>query len=184
MDNIFGIKNFQNEIVWCYKENDTATKYFPRKHDVILFYTKSNKYIFNVQRGDYTEAQLARYNHIIDGERYANMKGKMRKLMGGAKIRDWWNIPITQSKERCGYPTQKPLALLERIIKASSNKGDIVLDPFAGSGTACLVAKEMGRDYIGIELGEKCCQMARKRLAKVNTIHQWTSQKGASTDEF
>ena len=165
LDKIFGRKNFRNEIVWCYKENETATRYFPRKHDIILSFSRSNKYVFSVLRGQTTEAQKKRYNHIIDGERYANMKGKMRKLKGGAKIRDWWPMPISQSCERTGYPTQKPEALLERIIKASSNPGDIVLDPFCGSGTTCAVAKQLGRRYIGIDVSDKAIEIAETRCA-------------------
>jgi site-specific DNA-methyltransferase (adenine-specific) len=164
LDFVFGRKNFRNEIVWCYKENDTATKYFPKKHDTIFFYTKSEKYTFNIQRGDFTEAQLKRYNHVIEGERYANMKGKMRKLEGGAKIRDWWDLPITQSPEREGYPTQKPLALLKRIIEASSNVGDVVLDPFCGCATTCVAAQQLGRKWVGIDIETKAVEVLVERL--------------------
>ena len=152
MDCIFGRDNFRNEIIWCYKENDTATRYFPRKHDVILFYTKGEDYTFNIQRGAITEAQRKRYNHIIDGERYANMKGKLRKLEGGAKLRDWWEMPIAQIPERLGYPTQKPIALLERIVEASSNESDLILDPFCGCGTSIAAAEKHKRQWIGIDI--------------------------------
>ena len=163
-DRIFGKNNFKNEVVWCYKENDTATKHYPKKHDVILFYVKTKNYIFNIQRGDITEAQRKRYNHIIDGERYANMKGKMRKLGGGAKVRDWWELPIAQAKERTGYPTKKPLALLHRIIKASSNTGDIVFDPFCGCATTLVSAQQLNRSWIGIDIEEKAGELISKRL--------------------
>ena len=165
LDFVFGRKNFRNEIIWCYKENDTATKYFPKKHDVIFFYTKSDNYTFNIQRGEYTAAQLKRYNHIINGERFANMKGKMRKLEGGARIRDWWEMPITQSPEREGYPTQKPLALLHRIIKASSKEGDLVLDPFCGCATTCVAAQQLGRKWIGIDIEKNAVKLLIKRLS-------------------
>ena len=167
LDCIFGANSFKNEIVWCYKENETATKYFPRKHDIIFFYTKNPSYPFNIQTGDFTEAQLKRYNHIIDGERYANMKGKMRKLKAGAKVRDWWDdIPIAQQSERTGYPTQKPLSLLHRVIKASSNEEDIVLDPFCGCATTCVAAEQLQRQWIGIDISVKAYDLVRSRLEK------------------
>ena len=153
-------------MVWCYKENDTATRYFPRKHDVILYYARSDRHAFNVQRGDFTEAQLKRYNIVReDGSRWANMKGKLRKLAGGAKIRDWWpDIPIAQAKERTGYPTQKPLSLLTRIIAAGSNPGDVVLDPFCGCATACVAAEGHGRMWVGIDVGAKAAQLVDMRI--------------------
>ena len=198
MDAVFGSdkkgdSNFRNEIIWCYKENDTANRYFPRKHDSILFYTKGADYLFNLQRGEITEAQRKRYNHIIDGERYANMKGKMRKLEGGARYRDWWEIPIAQESERTGYPTQKPLALLERIIKASSNEGDIVLDPFCGCGTTIEVAHNLGRKWIGIDISAFAIEVVQKRrlhphgvTAKVDGIPEdmESARKFAKADPF
>ena len=165
MDFIFGKKNFKNHLAWCYKENETATKFFPRKHDHILFYTKTNDYVFNVLRGEITEAQAKRYNHIDEkGNRWANMKGKKRMLEGGARLRDWWDLPITQKKERTGYPTQKPIALLERIIAASSNKGDLVLDPFCGCATAGVAAERLERQWIGVDLSDKSVDLIRERL--------------------
>ncbi len=172
MDAIFGRRNFRNDIVWCYKENDTATKHFPRKHDTLLFYSKSDKYVFHVQRGEITEAQKKRYNHIIDGERYANMKGKMRKLKGGAKIRDWWDMPIAQSSERTGWKTQKPLALYERIIKASSNEGDLVLDPFCGCATTCVAAERLKRHWVGIDIDPIAETITQDRLWNAAGLEQ------------
>ena len=164
LDAVFGKNNFRNEVIWCYKENETATRYYPKKHDIILFYTKNNNYTFNIQRGETTESQEKRYNHIIDGKRFANMKGKMRELKGGAKIKDWWEIPITQSPERTGYPTQKPLALLHRIIKASSNEDDLVLDPFCGCATTCVAAQQLNRKWIGIDISPKAGELVAERL--------------------
>jgi len=164
VDAVFGKDNFKNEVVWCYKENENATKHFPKKHDNLLFYSKTKDATFNVLRGEPTEAQLKRYNHIADGERYAYMKGKMRKLEGGAKIRDWWTIPIAQIAERTGWATQKPLALLQRIIKASSNEGDVVLDPFAGCATCCEAAEIEARQWVGIEACEEATNIIQDRL--------------------
>ena len=164
VDAVFRKDNFKNEAVWCYKENENATKHFPKKHDNLLFYSKTKDATFNVLRGEPTEAQLKRYNHVADEERYAYMKGKMRKLEGGAKIRDWWTIPIAQIAERTGWATQKPLALLQRIIKASSNEGDLVLDPFAGRATCCEAAEIEGRRWVGIEACEEATKIIRDRL--------------------
>ncbi len=152
MDGVFGHKNFRNEIVWCYKEQETATRYFPRKHDVILFYSKGNAYTFNVQWAPHSESQLRRYNIVKPDGRYANMKGKLRKLGPGSKIRDYWNIDIAQQGERVGYPTQKPLALMRRIISASSKPDDVVLDPFCGCATTIAAAQELERRWIGIDI--------------------------------
>ena len=166
MDCIFAENNFRNEVVWCYKEQETATRYFPKKHDIILFYSKVNDYTFNVQWLPHSEAQLKRYNIIKDGERYANMKGKMRKLGQGSKVRDYWHIDIAQATERTGYPTQKPLALLERIISASSNEGDVVLDPFCGCATTCVAAERLDRQWIGVDVSIKAFEIVKKRLGK------------------
>ena len=126
MDAIFGVANFRNEIIWAYGLGGSSPKRFSRKHDVILFYTKSNRYTFNKPQTPATSQKL---------------KGQMK----GAT--DVWNIPSlnNMAKERTGYPTQKPLALYERIIAASTNEGDIVLDPFCGSGTTLLAAQRLGR---------------------------------------
>lgn len=168
MDNIFGVENFRNEIVWCYRGASTASSWFPRKHDIILFYSKGDKFKFNIQFGPHTNAQLSRYNVIVDGERYANMKGKLRKLGIGVRLMDWWEIPQipNNSKERTGYPTQKPLALLERIIKAGSNPGDIVLDPFCGCATAMIASERLGRKWIGIDVTYMSIDLLKKRMVK------------------
>ncbi len=122
MDAIFGIEKFRNEIIWHYGLGGSSPKRFARKHDVILCYGKTNDTYFNP---------------IMIPATSQRMKGQLKKQD------DVWNIPTinNMAKERTGYPTQKPEALLERIIKASSNKGDIVLDPFCGCGTALIVAE-------------------------------------------
>lgn len=136
MDKIFD-NNFRNEIIWGYGLGGGSKNYFKRKHDVILFYTKSDEWTFNPPKVDATSNR---------------MKGK-KKVMS-----DVWNdIPSlnNMAKERVGYPTQKPEALLERIIKASSNEGDVVLDPFCGCGTTLVVAHKLGRRWIGIDLNSE-----------------------------
>lgn len=170
MDKIFGYNNFRNEIVWSYegggrsKENN-----FARKHDILLFYSKTKEWIFNMSDVllPHTEAQLSRYNIEKNGKRYANMKGKIRELGEGKIPSDTWvDIPplSCNEKERLGYPTQKPEALLERIIKASSNKGDLVLDPFCGCGTSVAVAKRLGRKFIVIDISPYACMVIAKRI--------------------
>ena len=164
LDRIFGKDNFRNEIVWCYKEQETATNYFPKKHDIIFFYTKTEDYIFNIQWQPHSEAQLKRYNIIKPDGRYANMKGKLRKLGKGSKFRDYWNIDIVQRNERTGYPTQKPLALLYRIIEASSKKGDVVFDPFCGCATTMVASQQKERKWIGIDIADKSVDLVAGRL--------------------
>ncbi len=134
MDAIFGENNFRNEIVWCYGLGGSSSKVFSRKHDIILFYTKSSNWYFDKPTMPSTSAMMA---------------GKEKGMV------DYWvDIPTinNMANERLGYPTQKPIALYERIIKASSNPGDLVLDPFAGCGTTIEAAKKNGRDVIGIDI--------------------------------
>lgn len=157
MDDIFGYTNFRNEIAWCYSGGGASKNMFARKHDTILFYTKSGTYNFNTQ---YTEYKNPNGKHS-GGKPYR----KEGKLMD-----DWWtDLPVvsSNSKERLGYPTQKPEALLERIIKASSNPGDIVLDPFCGCGTAVTVAQKLGRRWTGIDVSPASCKAVSSRLFKL-----------------
>jgi len=149
MDNIFGYENFKNEIIWKYGLGGSGNREFAKKHDNILFYTKSKDYIFILQ-----------YEHATSNA----MKGKMKKMT------DIWDVPAlnNMAKERVGYDTQKPKALLERIIKASSNEGDIVADFFCGSGTTGVVAKELGRNYIMCDINPKAIEISEQRLKEVS----------------
>ena len=167
MDSLFGKDNFRNEVAWCYKENEAAERWFPKKHDTLFFYSKTDGYTFNIVRAGISEAQRKRYNIIVDGDRYANMKGKLRKLNpDGAKLRDWWEMPIAQSRERTGFLTQKPVALLDRIIKTTSNLGDLVLDPFCGCATTLVAADRLQRQWVGIDLSPVTIQLVNKRIAE------------------
>ena len=145
MDAVFGVANFRNEIIWSYGLGGSSRRTFSRKHDVILFYTKSDQYTFNKPQTPATSQKL---------------KGRMK----GAT--DVWDIPSlnNMARERTGYPTQKPLALYERIIAASANEGDIVLDPFCGSGTTLLAAQRLNRRWIGIDASGEALETARTRL--------------------
>jgi len=156
MDGIFGHDNFLNEIVWGYSGGAVAKRYFPRKHDVILFYTKEGHHIFNIEWKPY-------------GPTTSSHKGGGALREEGTPVTDCWDDlrgMSLVSKERMGYPTQKPEKLLNRIIKASSNEGDIVLDPFCGCGTAVVVAHKLKRRWIGIDISADACMLMQKRFEK------------------
>ena len=170
MDVIFGQDNFRNEIVWCYRGGGVPEFDFANKHDIIFRYSKSEQRIFNVDdvRVPYSQSVLksspSRYdksyraNKVYSGYK-PNAKGKHPE--------DWWPIqPLMPSdkKERLGYPTQKPLALLERIIKASSNPGDLVLDPFCGCGTTIESAELLERRWAGIDISQFSAELVRNRI--------------------
>ncbi len=150
MDAVFGAKNFRNEIVWHYGGTGNQTKSFPAKHDSLLFYSKANNHKFNSQ--------------IVPAKKTSGWTGKDTK-----KCDSVWEInTVFQSKERNDdwqYPTRKPLPLLDRIIKASSNEGDIVLDPFCGCGTALHSAFNNKRQFIGIDISVfSVHSVTRKRM--------------------
>lgn len=168
LDEIFGPNRLLNEIIWTYGlGNATSRRAFGRKHDTILLYTKSDRYVFNQQRGPVTPAMEAKYRHTRpDGSRFMRSYGKEYDLQGGKLVGSVWDIPAVAatSKERTGYPTQKPESLLERIILASSNPGDLVLDPFSGAGTTLAVADRLGRRWIGCDASRLAIWSSRKRL--------------------
>lgn len=168
LDEIFGPPMFRNEIVWHYRRWTGESRSFLKMHDTIFFYTKSKEYKFNRQFTDYTEASAKRkQNH------HTRVKGDEVSVTSvderGVGENDVWQIPLinSQARERLGYPTQKPEALLGRIILASSNEGDIVLDPFCGSGTTIVVADRLGRRAIGIDRNPEAIEITRRRLAGV-----------------
>jgi site-specific DNA-methyltransferase (adenine-specific) len=160
MDAIFGVDNFRNEIVWCYKSGGASKYNFAKKHNIIFRYTKTNRFIFNYEK------------EKSYGETGGGQGGKVKYYKDEigtysfAGIKDWWIISMlsTTHPERIGYPTQKPEKLLERIIKASSNKESIVLDPFCGCGTTIAVAEKLGRKWIGIDITYLAIDVISKRL--------------------
>jgi len=163
MDSTFGARQFQNEIVWCYRSGGATKRRFGRKHDVLLFYSKTQEFDFAPQHVPYVMAG------IKEDERgpYQMQYGKRVDFNPkGAIMPDWWEISIISSvsKERLGYPTQKPEALLERVISASSDEGDLVLDPFCGCGTTLAVAQRLGRRWIGIDITHLAIGLMRTRL--------------------
>ena len=173
MDSIFGLNNFRNDIIWCYKSQGFSKKQWSNKHDNILFYSKSNKWIFNLDeiREEPSESWVKRYGKELEKNGFfIDGKGKRYDGFVGSPPRDWLDINILPQahKERVGYDTQKPKALLERIIKASSNKNDIVADFFCGSGTSLVVAKELGRNYIGCDINPRAVEITKSRLKNIN----------------
>jgi len=170
LDSIFCAKggDFKNEIIWCYTAPSKVASYFPRKHDVIFFYTKSDppKMNFDEIRVPYSKESLSR------AERNVTKKGGTIydhvELNENGKIpEDWWADIVPASRkpgERLGYPTQKPLALLERIIKVSSNEGDIILDIYCGCGTTIAVAEHLKRKWIGVDITYQSISLILKRL--------------------
>jgi len=166
---------FQNEIVWCYSIGGKSKKRFARKHDVILFYTTGDRYTFNPKGAAIPRKKNShmKLKTDVDGRQYQEKKdrktGKVYKyyLDEGKIAEDYWTDVGTlnrEEKERLGYPTQKPEALLERIIKASSNEGDTILDAYCGCGTTVAVAQKLDRHWIGINITYQSISLILKRL--------------------
>jgi DNA modification methylase len=175
MDEVFGTDNFLNHIIWTYNTRTMTTPYYARKHNDIFFYSRnSGSQIFNADevRVDLKPESLVQYNKIDeDGKRYKAQSNGGRTYLNelGQPCPDVWNIQILGSRdvERTGYATQKPEALLERIIRASSREGDLVADFFAGSGTTLATAEKLGRKWIGADLGRFAIHTTRKRLISI-----------------
>lgn len=177
LDDIFGKENFRNEIVWWYKRWSGAARNYQRMHDVILFYNKSNDYTFNIQYQEYSQPDTIEntVRGMVDGHlvRLKDDNGNYIQRENkniGVPCHDVFNIQHIQptAKERIGYATQKPEKLLERIIKASSNEGDLVCDFFGGSGTTAAVAEKLGRRWITTDIGKPSNLVIRKRLIDMN----------------
>ncbi len=164
LDSIFGRRNFRNEIVWCYSGGGVPRNDFPRKHDIILRYTKSREYTFHTERKPYKANTQAVGIHST----YSGPHNRI-DLDRGTPLTDWWDDIKTVTgwnPERTGYPTQKPLALYERIIAASSNRGDLVLDPFAGCATTPVAAERLGRRWVAVDIWNGAHQVVIDRLEK------------------
>ena len=191
MDEVFTIGHFQNEIVWCYGGRGMSKTRFNRKHDIILFYGKTKHRFFSVDGASRPVAQehVGRYDQTDDqGRRYArirNSDGSYSNIYLSDVVReDWWEIPYVRGNERTDYPTQKPEALIERIIKASSNPSDLVFDCFMGSGTTQAVAMKLGRRFIGADINIGAVETTAKRLLNVAAeIQENTEQEDLTGTE-
>ncbi|MFH0894955.1 MAG: site-specific DNA-methyltransferase [Bacteroidota bacterium] len=199
IDDIFGVDNYKNEIIWAYRGMAVSTNHYVRRHDVIHFYSKSENNKFNWEEisEEFTDVTIKKYKHKDTNGRLFRLHG--RNIQGspiknntdidlkwlksnpelcnvdyldekvGTKPRDWIVMDYlnVMSDEKVGYPTQKPETLLERIIKASSNEGDLVADFFCGSGTTAAAAEKLGRKWIACDLGRFAIHTTRKRLIGV-----------------
>jgi len=174
LDNIFVPKggNMRNELIWHYTGNSVPKYCLPRKHDVIFSYCKEDMSKFYPQNIliPYSEKTEKRYNHVDEeGRRYkisALRKGIRETvyMKEGKYPDDVWDIPVARGREALGYPTQKPEALLERVIKASSNENDVVLDAYCGCGTTVAVAQRLNRNWIGVDITYQSVSLIIKRL--------------------
>ena len=193
MDEIFGVDHFRNEIVWCYDKWVAPSRDFQKNHDIILKYSKTEDFISNTIREIDGKRQITldrgyTTNLLANGEKqlivYKGQEDKpnIKKLMQSKKfvrviirepegnpIKDWWPINILHPKslERLDYPTQKPESLIERIVIASSNPGDLVFDCFMGSGTTQAVAMKLGRRFIGADINLGAVQTTTERLLNI-----------------
>lgn len=175
LDKVFGIDNFRSEIIWSYRRWSNSKNGLLDSHQNIYYYSKSNKYKFNKIYSDYSVT--TNIDQILQ-DRVRNEHGKtvyktddngqvmFLNQKKGVPLSDVWEIPFLnpKAKERTGYPTQKPLELLERIIEISTNEGDIVLDPFCGSGTTIVAAKRLYRKYIGFDINPSAIEITESRL--------------------
>ena len=158
LDDIFGADRFLNEIIWAYDYGGRARDKWARKHDNILWYAKSPDWVFNREAID-------RVPYMAPG-----LVGPEKAARGKLPTDVWWmTIVPTNSRERTGYPTQKPLKLLERIVRASSNPGDLVADFFGGTGTTALAAARLGRRYLTVDNNPEAIHITRRRLADVTS---------------
>lgn len=192
LDKIFGMKNFRSEIIWSYKRWSNSKKGLLNSHQNIYFYSKSKHFKFNQYYTDY--APTTNIDQILqDREKTSNGKsvyktdkkgnvvlGKEKK---GVPLSDTWEIPYLnpKAKERVGYPTQKPVLLLKEIIKIVTDEGDLVVDPFCGSGTTCVAAKLMNRNFIGIDASIDAVELGRKRLEEMIITESALLNKGSSS---
>lgn len=198
MDEIFGYDNFVNEIIWCYTQGGRPIEGFPNKHDIVLFYAKSGKFIFNrkeikIPYDLYSDKSSSAFTRTDkEGRKYytKTAAGKVYKyyLDEGKNPFDWWiDIPkvtgraaVSETSEYLDFDTQKPERLLERIILASSNPGDIVADFFCGSGTTGAVAEKLGRRWVMCDLSKFAIHTTRKRLLNIHNSKDLQGNEGKS----
>lgn len=189
LDKIFGVSNFQSEIIWSYKRWSNSKKGLLNNHQVIFFYSKTSHFKFNRIYTDYSET--TNIDQILQ-ERVRNEKGKavykynadgdivIGQSKKGVPLSDVWEIPYLnpKAKERVGYPTQKPILLLEQILRLVTDEGDFVIDPFVGSGTTVVAAKMMQRKYLGIDILPAAVDLAKQRLESLVKTESFLLKKG------
>lgn len=159
LDFLFGDDHFLNEIIWSYDYGGRARDKWARKHDNILWYAKGNRWTYN-------RDEIDRIPYMAPG-----LVGPEKAAKGKLPTDVWWmTIVPTNGKERTGYPTQKPLKLVERIIRASSNPGDLVADFFGGSGTTAVAAAKLGRRYLYVDENPEAMAIAERRLTEVQPL--------------
>lgn len=191
LDKVFEKPNFQSEIVWSYKRWSNSKKGLLNAHQIIFFYSKTENFKFNTLYTDYSVT--TNLDQILqDRERDENGRSVYKKdesgnvIIGkskkGVPLSDVWEIPYLnpKAKERVGYPTQKPVLLLNQIIKIATDEGDIVLDPFCGSGTTCVASKLLKRNYIGIDISKDAVEVAKDRLKEMIVTESNLLNKGSS----
>lgn len=191
MDKVLGRENFQSEIIWSYKRWSNAKKGLLNAHQVIFFYSKTQDFKFNTLYTDYSAT--TNLDQILqDRERDENGKSVYKKdengnvILGkekkGVPLSDVWEIPYLnpKAKERTGYPTQKPVLLLNQILNIVTDEGDLVVDPFCGSGTTCVAAKSLKRQFIGIDISKDAVELANSRLTDMVISESNLLNKGAS----
>jgi len=184
MDDVFGANNFRNEIIWCYsRPSAPRQRQLSRCHESILWYSRDKKWTFNPNsiRLPYAQKSLERAGYGAKASKIAGGPGQeaIVELKESGKFpEDWWQIPLVKgnAKEYMGYPTQKPEALLRRIILASSNEGDLVLDPFCGCGTTAIVASKLNRRFIGIDIDSTAFQVIKNRAHELFSQTKYISR--------
>ncbi|MGB1204249.1 MAG: DNA-methyltransferase [Chitinophagales bacterium] len=192
LDKVFGRNNFRSEIIWSYKRWSNSKKGLLNSHQNIYFYSKSKAFKFNQIYKDYAASTnidqiLQEREKTKNGKsvykKDANGKVVLGKAKKGVPLTDIWEIPYLnpKAKERVGYPTQKPVLLLKQILKIASDKGDIVLDPFCGSGTTCVAAKAMDRHYIGFDISNDAVELSKRRLQEMVITESILLKKGRSS---
>lgn len=202
MDCIFGEENFRNEIVWCYRTGGQTKRHYGKKHDTLLFYNRDHRVaVFNVSKEkSYLTGQL---KHSPNKPTYTDEWGTYQEVLFSktniklycdkvgyftlVNRRDYWtNIDAVgrTSRERTGYPAQKPVALLERIIQASTNEDEVVLDPFCGCATTCVASERLRRKWIGIDISTETYNQVKNRLLKEMefTVESDNQQKSDNTE--
>ena len=177
MDTVFGPKHFRNEIIWHYRKWPSGKFTFQRNHDILLFYGAASERTFNQLYMERAESTLKRFGmgKIVSGfDRHGRRLPSLTKgTTSGVRQDDVWNIARVAPVKRI-YITQKPIALLERVVQASSNPGDVVLDPFCGCATACVAAERNDREWIGIDLSERAAELVQVRIRKeINLLHNF-----------